>query len=423
MGFYRTPSSSLINFNSTFQNVIDMVPYAQSHMLIAGDFNIDIGDANPSQHINDYLDAFRSRYFLPSITIPTRETDNTSTCIDQIWLNRANDFDCGVFPVMISDHFPIFVILNNAYQSENLLTRINFRCHNESNIEKFVESVKDFVDEFSACPLNDVSLKTKYFMDRIYEIYDVNCPVTYKLISFKRLHSPWISKEILDKINHKHFLYKQYRLGLCTYDSFRRYRNALCSAIRAGKRNYYVNRFDSFRCNSRKTWKTINSFFGRKQHANQCDKVIVDDVSIVDPTKISDAFNSYFSNVAIKLANDIPFTNTDPLQNVPFIPNSFFCSPSSPNEIYNIINSFNNNGSDLASIPTFIYKYISNIISKPISDLVNLSFEQGIFPDILKYARVIPLFKKGDIQFMCNYRPISNLHFLVKFLKELCILD
>ena len=47
----------------------------------------------------------------------------------------------------------------------------------------------------------------------------------------------------------------------------------------------------------------------------------------------------------------------------------------------------------------------------------------GIFPDSLKIAKVIPLFKKGDDKILSNYRPISLLSSISKFLKKLYIIE
>ena len=41
--------------------------------------------------------------------------------------------------------------------------------------------------------------------------------------------------------------------------------------------------------------------------------------------------------------------------------------------------------------------------------LINESLSEGIFPDALKVAKVVPIFKAGDTKHVTNYRPISVL--------------
>ena len=42
----------------------------------------------------------------------------------------------------------------------------------------------------------------------------------------------------------------------------------------------------------------------------------------------------------------------------------------------------------------------------------------GIFPDRMKIARVIPLFKNGDVKEFSNYRPVSILPQFSKILEK-----
>ena len=70
------------------------------------------------------------------------------------------------------------------------------------------------------------------------------------------------------------------------------------------------------------------------------------------------------------------------------------------------------------SIPSKILKLISPTVSKPLSDIINLSFEIGTFPQCLKTANVIPIHKKDSKLDVNNYRPISLLSNLSKIIEK-----
>ncbi len=51
---------------------------------------------------------------------------------------------------------------------------------------------------------------------------------------------------------------------------------------------------------------------------------------------------------------------------------------------------------------------------EPIATLVNMSITQAVFPDMLKRAEVLQLFKKEDATNKSTYRPVSILHCISK---------
>ena len=59
------------------------------------------------------------------------------------------------------------------------------------------------------------------------------------------------------------------------------------------------------------------------------------------------------------------------------------------------------------------------IMEPRIATLFNNCFEEGIFPDCFKTAKVLPLCKKGDRKVPGNYRPISFLGSLSKIFEKL----
>ena len=70
-------------------------------------------------------------------------------------------------------------------------------------------------------------------------------------------------------------------------------------------------------------------------------------------------------------------------------------------------------------ISNFILKGVISSIADPLAHIFNASIFSGVFPEQMKIAKVIPLFKKGDKLDPSNYRPISLLSTLSKILEKL----
>jgi len=51
----------------------------------------------------------------------------------------------------------------------------------------------------------------------------------------------------------------------------------------------------------------------------------------------------------------------------------------------------------------------ANTLAPALMALINVSFQLSLFPNDLKIAKVIPVFKHGDKTNLTNYRPISIL--------------
>ena len=64
-------------------------------------------------------------------------------------------------------------------------------------------------------------------------------------------------------------------------------------------------------------------------------------------------------------------------------------------------------------------KFSSTHISELLSQVINISIKTGKYPDHLKIAKVIPIYKKGSKTDPNNYRPISILSNLNKIFEKL----
>ena len=89
---------------------------------------------------------------------------------------------------------------------------------------------------------------------------------------------------------------------------------------------------------------------------------------------------------------------------------SMYLKPLTVNEVREIIdnldNKFSSGDDDISNV---IVKLSSNVTIPYLTQIINKSFEEGIFPDDLKKTKVIPLHKDGSKLDENNYRPISLL--------------
>ena len=73
-------------------------------------------------------------------------------------------------------------------------------------------------------------------------------------------------------------------------------------------------------------------------------------------------------------------------------------------------------------VPSRILKKLS-IFHNQMSEIINESFLNAVFPTAFKHGIVIPIYKRGDIEEISNNRPITNLHFTSKVIKKVIALQ
>ena len=141
-----------------------------------------------------------------------------------------------------------------------------------------------------------------------------------------------------------------------------------------------------------------------------------------DPVKIATEFNKYFTIVANSITKQIPGAPKSSLDYLS-TPNLelFFISASTPDEVSTLIKSLKlgKPNSEPNSIPLKLLKILQGPISSDLAFLINESFVSGIFPDTLKIAKVVPIFKKGLALMTSSYRPISLVSVLSNFFEKI----
>ena len=100
-----------------------------------------------------------------------------------------------------------------------------------------------------------------------------------------------------------------------------------------------------------------------------------------------------------------------------------FLSPVDDQEIIRTVqNCKNKKSTNYSDINMSLIKNVITKIVQPFGHICNVSFHTGVFPNKMKNAKVVPLFKCGEKNVFTNYRPKSLLPQFSKFWRNYIII-
>ena len=88
-------------------------------------------------------------------------------------------------------------------------------------------------------------------------------------------------------------------------------------------------------------------------------------------------------------------------------------------EVLDVINLLQNKSSGPYSIPFKLLMRIPDLLIIPLAHIINMSFNTGVYPDLLKIVKVILIHKGGSTQEVNNFRPISLLSIFDKIMEKI----
>ena len=172
--------------------------------------------------------------------------------------------------------------------------------------------------------VGSITEQFSFFQNIINSIYCRSFPLKIKYISRKRLKNRWITRGILKSIETKSILFKMLKLGNITKRRYNLYNNKLKIVTSEAKKLYYSAAFDNNRDNMRRTWRLVKELSGRTSKSSTIESIVIDNERVTDKVKIADAFNEYYSNIAIELDSNIPDSNISPLHAINFTQSGSF---------------------------------------------------------------------------------------------------
>ena len=423
---YRHPRNSDLEYIKYLNNTFKKIKKENKKIILTGDFNYNLMKHETKKDVSEFINLMFSNLMQPHILGPSRmRVGSRPSLIDNIYLNDI-EIECtsGNLYGKISDHMPNFLIMGNVEYSNNKQEKIIIRDMSNFDRFKFIKDIK--VDDLMKTinEKNDVNDQYNILHSELIRIIDKNIPL--KILTQKEKKSkmkPWITRGIRKSINRKNKLYKTYieTKNEDIYKEYRKLRNKLSHIIRASKKKHYNKYFEDNKFNAKKMWGGINEIINMKsKRKNSNIHLQINNKIITDPKDVGNHFNEYFSSIAQKMLGKQKVQKDASIFLKNRIQNSFFITPTTEEEVSDIIKGLSDNkSSDIYGYSVKLIKIALPKIANILSYIFNNSFSQGKFPDKLKYASITPIHKEGSKLLLSNYRPISILPLFSKILEKI----
>ena len=416
--------SNLSTFFEYMETASKKVNDENKEIYICGDFNIDLLKIESNNSFLAFYNLLNCNGLLPLVIHPTRVVEGQMpSLIDNIFSNNIQEnIRSGNIYLTLSEHFSQFASV--------VRDRIDVRKINMYGRDYSGFSGDSFRDDVSIQTWNfestDSNLLMSDFVWKLGGCSDRHAPIKKLSPTEVKLKlNPWLTPEILKLIRFRDRLFARKKRepdNVLVRETYNKVRNKVNREVKRSKKEHNKSYFEAHSNNIRKTWEGIRKLVNVKKSTDfSISQLNVKGRVVDDPVSIANNFNSFFVGVGPETEKTVPkVPNMSPSK---YLRNrnqfDLIIAHIDQQEVLDIINILANKSSGPASIPLRLLKIAADLIVIPLCYIINISFSTGVFPDVLKVAKVIPLHKGGSTQEVNNFRPISLLSIFDKIIEKL----
>lgn len=414
---YRNPVDK--NFEQFVERLEKLLDYLFNRKcIICGDFNIDLlVDGKKQEEFLSLLKCYNFRHLISSATFIR---NNSKSCIDNILTNLPDscvvgyDIDHNGLADGHAGIFADFLLKSRVTPNDNPFIVINKRVFNIKNAQTFAHGILN--ESWSSMGINTFLKNINKVFRNSYRKRECKINLTNKS-QFK-----WITKGIRTSSKMKRFLCA--RNGNDLEPSVLKYKTMYVRLYRKivskAKKQAIMTQINTSKNISKEIWKVVNKCTNREKVFQPELKLKVDERIVVDPEEICNILVKQFDYKSVSTVKDGDLAAAFLNQYTEEVSSIMCISPTTPNEVFNLVKSMASKqscGND--EIPIGLFKDHIAILAEPLSDFFNKCIDEAIFPEQLKIAKVIPIYKKGSRTDPKNYRPISLLPVLSKIFEKI----
>ena len=408
-----------VEYFDFLSEMMDSVSNENKEIFLLGDLNCDFLKKN---HVTNHMSVFMNLFNLTQLVDkPTRITPTSRTLLDVILTTNANICtDTRAVHKSFSDHSLVQTTImskckvnNKCNNSNNHVTK-KFRCFKNFKVDDFVNDLKESNWTVDDTQLTSVAWNS--FVSKFTMICDKHAPI--KIIKFKDKMCPWLENrnDIFHKMHDRDYHHNkaiQGNVGNEHWNKYKMLRNQVNVLMREAKRDYFTNEINESAGDSKKMWSTLKKLLPNKKGSVS---------STLPPTTKGESIlvndnNHHFTNIGTT-CNTLKGTNS--IRHGSSINAKFKFTEITVEQVLEELTSISSQKvSGLDNICVKLLKLGKDAVAPILCKIFNLSLKQGCFPDDLKVARVIPIYKVGKQEEFSNYRPISIVPVCSKVLEKI----
>ena len=412
-GSYNPNKSQISHHLECLNNLLDEHSKKYENFAFIGDFNVNTSDSSMKEFCssNGLKNLINERTCYKNSEKPT--------CIDLILTNQPTLFQrSSLLETELSDfHLLTVTEFKMSFQKckPRIITYRNYKNYDNDVLRSGIQTF---------CSLNETDLGL--FKEPIFCIFNKLAPIRKKHL--RANEAPFMTKELHNAIM-KRSRYRNKFLkdkSQTSRENYKIQRN-LCKKLLRKTKNTKKN------TDNRTFWKTVVPLFTNK--ASRGEKIILTEAEkhISDDKKIFNLFNNFFLKVVsnLKLPDYYNYFSQENTCSLSTIIEMFEKYPSILNikkrrlvsvfsfrktfqkEVLNVIQDLNAKKScQTSDTPTKIIKLNCDIFSNLIYKHFNCCIDKGEFPNDLKHADIVPIYKKNNKCKKENYRPECITNFM-----------
>lgn len=420
---YRSHDIIKSDFIKYVKKYLDENKFCNNHIVV-GDFNVNILDEDFANQ--EFLLNFLERGYEPCYKKITRPSDQNGkgSCIDNMFI-KTDEIDYAAFRVnnFITDHYPLILAIKRVSNNTNENDNEKGKCDKQINYRKLRKIAKEVNWNNFIC--QDPNLMTDLLISEIRDCINLSTKLSSKNKDKNAPRKKWITRAIINSCLRKESLYKIWKLNphnTTLKNEYMNYKKILDKVILDAKCKYDSNSLTKCTRNPRRFWKNIKKLIGKnKDKKNINIEYLIDEkgAKIVNRELIPEAMNDYFCNIGKKLSENIVNDPNDKVKLPKNVDRTILIDYTSVAEIKNIVKHMKIKSGGVDNINTRVIKEIINFIAEPLMILFNNCIEQAIWPDSLKKAEIVPIYKDKEKYKAENYRPISLTSNIAKLFEKI----